>query len=537
MTGKKDKKQRWALITVEGVGSYKVPSGSNLRESLRREGVYIDGTCADNGTCGRCVVRVIHGDAGQPTPSETGLLGDRSVNDGQRLACRVIVRGDLDISINPEQVLEIDATGRWKEVWNSPLWRPDLLKTGGDGFGVAVDLGTSSVTSILLDLSCNRPLDIRTSANPQMPWGDEVISRLGAAREDHNTAVKLSTLVWDTVKDQIRSLCLRNGVSGGRITRIVVVGNSAMHYLASGLPVEDLLKPPYSPSQASSTVLTPDKLPIKMEVSRQTEIYFPPLMGGFAGSDALASLLAAKISGVENGALLDVGTNTEVVVWKGDSIQVATAPSGPAFEGGHIRSGMRAEEGAIWKVGINSESVDCEVIGGVQAKGVCGTGMVDAVASMLRNSILDRSGLLNAGSHPMVDSGAFVLDADSCVVLKNEDIATIQKAKSAVASAFHVLLIKMGTAAQEMGNIFIAGAFGSRLNVKNAMATGLLPDIPAERYVLAGNAALVGASMVLASGEMQQRAESLAGLTKHCDLTVDPAFEEAFIDNLYFPGL
>lgn len=536
MNENKPPKNDIALLTVDGVGSCEVAAGSNLRETLRREGVYIDGTCADNGTCGRCVVHVIHGDAGDPSLQETALLGDGAVNHGQRLACRVMVRGDLEISIDPERMLEIDTTGKWKEVWGSPLWRPELLNEGIEGFGVAVDVGTTSIASILLDMSRNKPLDIRTSANPQMPWGDDIISRLGAAAKDRATAARLQALALNTVKDQVRSLCLRNGVSGGRITRLVVVGNSAMHHLVFGFPVEDLLKPPYSPSHVSGAVLTPDKLPIKLEVNRQAEIFSPPLIGGFAGSDAMASLLAAKVSGVKKGALLDVGTNTEIALWNGDSIQVATAPSGPAFEGGHIKSGMRAEEGAIWKVGISGETVDCEVVGGVQAKGVCGTGMVDAVASMLRNGILDRSGLFNAGSHPMVKNGAFMLDVDSGIALKNEDIATIQKAKSAVASAFQVLLTVVGCTAEELGNIFIAGAFGSRLNVQNAMEMGLLPDIPAERYILAGNTALVGAAMMLASEGMRQKAESLVGLAMHCDLTVDPEFEETFIDNLYFPG-
>jgi uncharacterized 2Fe-2S/4Fe-4S cluster protein (DUF4445 family) len=529
-------KEDTVLITVEGVGSYKVPAGSNLRETLRREGVYIDGTCADNGTCGRCVVRVVDGDAGEPSLQEKGILGDRSVSDGQRLACRIMVKGDLEVAIDPERMLEIDSTGKWKEVWDSPLWRPELLKAGGDGYGVAVDLGTTSIASALLDLSRNRPLDIRTSANPQMPWGDEIISRLGAAAGDHGIAARLRILTWNTVKDQVRSLCLRSGVPGGRINRLVVVGNSAMHHLAFGFPVEELLKPPYSPSRISSTVLTPEKLPVKLEVNRQAEIYSPPLIGGFAGSDALASLLAAKTSGVKRGALLDVGTNTEIAVWENDSIQVATAPSGPAFEGGHILSGMRAEEGAIWKVSISGETVHCEVVGGVQARGICGTGMIDAVASMLRNGILDRSGLLNAGSHPMVKGGAFVLDTDGGVALKNVDMATIQKAKSAVASAFKVLLKIMALEPDSLDKIFIAGAFGSRLNIKNAVATGLFPDVPVERYILAGNAALAGAAMMLVSEGMRQRAESIARSAKHCDLTVDPEFEEAFINNLYFPG-
>jgi len=528
-------KRRTALINVEGVGTYEVPTGSNLRETLRREGVYIDGTCADKGICGRCLVRVLAGDPGEPTVQETGLLTGKSAARELRLACRITVSGDLSLSVDKEHMLEVDRTGRWKDVWGSPVWMPELIQPDGEGSGIAVDLGTTVIATCLLDLPGAGPLDIQAAANPQMPWGDEIISRLDAARRDREVAGRLRDLVWATIGDQVHSLCSRNGISSGRIKRMVIVGNSAMNHLCLGLPVEDLLTPPYSPHSRAPVLLSAGQLPVRLALNREAMVYFPPLVGGYAGSDALASLLAVGNAGVDTGALLDVGTNTEIAVWKRGTVVMATAPSGPAFEGGHIRHGMRAEEGAVWKMEIGDEKVDFEVVGGGRARGICGTGMIDAIASMLRRGILEPSGLLVAGSHPQVNGGSFVLTGGEGISLEAEDVATIQKAKSAVASTWQVLLKTLGVREEELDRVFLAGAFGNRLNIINAMATGLLPALAASRYILAGNTALVGASMMLLSQAERHKGENLSRIIRHHNAAEDPDFEDYFIDNLYFP--
>ncbi|MGD8353475.1 MAG: 2Fe-2S iron-sulfur cluster-binding protein, partial [Pseudomonadota bacterium] len=255
MSEPENKDRRSAALNVDDIGTFEVPLGLNLREALRREGVYLDGTCSDNGTCGRCVVRVIKGDAGQPSTQERGLLGEKAVTEGKRLSCRIRVSGDLRILVDPEHMLELDRTGKWKEVWDSPLWRPDLFTADRSGYGIAVDIGTSSVVSSLLDLSLGRPMDLKTAANPQMPWGEDIISRLDKAAADPVTADRLRRLIWETIARQVRSLCLRNGISGGRIGQMVIVGNSAMHHLAIGAPARELILPPYSPADRSAVTL------------------------------------------------------------------------------------------------------------------------------------------------------------------------------------------------------------------------------------------------------------------------------------------
>ena len=524
-----------ATITVENVGSFRVATGLNLREALRVEGLYLDGSCGDRGTCGRCVIRVVSGDAGDSSPSETGMLGAESVSAGQRLACRVTVISDLSIAVDPERILEMDRTGRWKDVHGSPLFNPARLHLDGDGYGVAVDLGTTSIAAALYELATGRLLDFRTAANPQLPWGDEIITRLEVAARDLETAESLRDLVWEIVRGMVRSLARRSSVSMGQIARVVVVANSAVHHLALGMDLAPLLTPPFAPAASGAVSFPASGSPFEVPCGKDAMVYFPALIGGYAGSDALVSLLAAQSSGIQKGAIIDVGTNTEIAVWGNGRATVATAPSGPAFEGGHIRSGMRAEEGAVWRVHLSEDGIEFDVIGDVEPRGICGTGIVDAVAGMVARQVVDRTGLVKKGAHPALVEEGLVLHRPNGVILEPGDIATIQKAKAAIAATFQTVLEAAGLSASDLELVYLAGAFGSRLNVQSAVDIGLFPVIPMDRYILAGNTAMVGASMVLLSRDAGKVADDLAQTAVHVSVAENPDFEERFIENLFFP--
>ena len=292
MSENRDNKPLTASISIQNIGVFTVRTGLNLREALRREGFYLDGTCADKGVCGRCVVRVLEGEIPQPSPGEAGILGKERVARGERLACRITVAGDLKLSVDSEKILEIEKSGHWKETWESSLWNPGAYPLTGSGYGVALDLGTTSFAAALYDMARGRPLDIRSGVNPQLTWGDEIISRLGAAEKDQDTAGRLRDLVWEKVREMVRSLCLRSGVSQGRVTLVTAVANSAIHHLALGLPVTSLLTPPYAPFESGARELRAGDPPMELEVEANASVHFPPLVGGYAGSDALASLLS-----------------------------------------------------------------------------------------------------------------------------------------------------------------------------------------------------------------------------------------------------
>jgi uncharacterized 2Fe-2S/4Fe-4S cluster protein (DUF4445 family) len=530
-------------VNVEEHGTFRVAEGVNLREGLREQGLFIDGSCGDKGTCGRCVVRVLSGypraTGGPPGPSESGILGPESIAAGDRLACRVIVYGDLSIDIDAERILEIDKTGRWKEVGGSPLAQFDSLYLDGTGYGIALDLGTTSMAAALYERDTGRLVDIRTAANPQLPWGEEIISRLENAARDQGAAQSMVNDFWKVVQDLVRSLLRRSVISSGRVSGIVAVANSAIHHLALGIDAAPLLTPPFNPSSLEPLSFDAGVAPFNLPAGSGATIDFLPLVGGFAGSDCLAAILAARHKGDSTGAVIDVGTNTEIAVWRDDQVVVATAPSGPAFEGGHIRCGMMAEEGAISSVELGERGVAFDVIGDEAPRGICGTGIIDTVAGMVSRQVVDSSGLVNKGSHPALDDGRMILYRPTGVLLEPVDIATIQKAKAAVAATLKTALNVAGMIAEDLQKVYLAGAFGSRLNVGNAVRIGLLPELPPERiehdrYILAGNAAMAGAAMVLLSSEAEKMVEALARNITHLSVADDPDFQELFLENLYF---
>ncbi|GBE14626.1 Na(+)-translocating NADH-quinone reductase subunit F [bacterium BMS3Abin14] len=521
-------------IHIEGIGSMDVPTDLNLREALRREGIFLDGTCADEGTCGRCVVRILEGDAGSPSASERGILGDEALGRGDRLACRIRPTGPLKLTIDPERILEVDRTGRWKGTWGSPLWDPARFPLSFTGWGIAVDLGTTSVASALFCLDTGRPMDILASSNPQIPWGDEILSRLQAASGDPEQALKLREVLLAAVAGQIQSLCSRNGLFTGRISRIVMVGNSAMHHLALGLPVAPLLTPPFSPGYRDEMILGPAEFPLGIGLNHAAEIIFPALVDGFVGSDASAGILAVRSSRVLTGALLDIGTNSEAVVWKGDRIFAGSAAAGPAFEGGHIQCGMRAEEGAVFQVKITGDALITEVVGGGAPRGMCGTGIVDLVAGMLDRGIIENSGLVRADVHPSQSGKTMMLDPAGRVFFEPRDVETVQKTKAAIAATLETLMKRADVSHDRLEEIYLAGAFGARLNLHNAIRIGLLPSRPELSFVLAGNTALIGASYVLLSREAQEEIDGLAAAVQHVSIAQDPGFEDSFIDHLFF---
>lgn len=521
-------------VHVKNMGSFSLPEGMNLRQALRHEGVYLDGTCADQGRCGRCVIRIIEGDASGAGDIEGRILGKEALAEGNRLACKVELSSDLTIAIDPASILELDRTGRWKETWSSPLWDEGRYRASMDGYGIAVDLGTTSIASALFNLGQSKPVDIVASANPQAPWGEEILSRLAAAHRDKNTAGSLRDVLFETVSGHLRRLCSRNGISTRSIKRVVLVGNSAIHHLVLGLDVSPLLSVPFSPSERGEKTFSPHELPLKAELSPAAKFIFPPLVGGFVGSDLTAALLAARAAGRACGILMDTGTNSEIAVWKDGKVLAASAAAGPAFEGGHIQCGMRAEEGAIYRVVLTEDEIDCKVIGSVPPVGICGTGILDIVAEMNRWGLIDSSGRVRKDAHPCQKGKILVLDDSSGIVFEPRDVETVQKAKAALAVVLELLMKRAEVDAGQVDGMYLAGAFGGRLDPANACAIGLLPPLRKDQFVMAGNAALVGASYILLSDEAGRESRRLAETVEHVSVADDPEFEELYLESLFF---
>jgi uncharacterized 2Fe-2S/4Fe-4S cluster protein (DUF4445 family) len=525
-------------VTIAGMGRFALPAGEILRASLRREGVVIDGACLAAGRCGRCAVLVTEGDPGVPGAEERGLLRAGGREEGAwRLACRMVLVEDITVEVKREQLLEIDRTGRWKETWESPLWDaarfpPD--PAGPGSFGVALDLGTTALAAALIDLRTGLPIDLIAGANPQMAFGADVLTRLQAAREGLQKAGELHAGLWRAAGGMVEALCVRNGLSPALLQRVTAVGNSAMRQLALGRSPGELLNPPFEVS---------DRGPAESPFSRvgwggEGKVSFPAVLGGFVGSDALAALVAARPgSAGGTGILLDIGTNCEIVAWGPRGVRAASAPAGPAFEGGGIGRGMRAEEGAVFRVRLTATTVETGVIGGGEMRGICGTGLVDASAELVRLGLLDHRGLMRAGAHPALSARGLALDQAGKVLVTSADLAELQKAKAAISAGMQVLTSILDIGSWMLDKIYLAGAFGSRLDLDAAVRIGLLPDLPRARFVPCGNAALTGAAYMLSSAAARAEAELLAARTVHVSLADDPSFESLYLGGLPFPAV
>ncbi|MCL5072412.1 MAG: ASKHA domain-containing protein, partial [Actinobacteria bacterium] len=323
---------------------------------------------------------------------------------------------------------------------------------------------------------------------------------------------------------------------------IVLVGNTAMHHLFLGFPVKQLGVSPF-------VSLTDKPIDIKARdlgigIATGGYIYLPPPIAGFVGSDHLAMLVATNISEMKGNYLgIDIGTNTEIVLKSNKGLESVSTASGPAFEGAHIRFGMRAASGAIERVIINPKTCipEIQTINDKKPVGICGSGILDSVAELLKAGIINRRGRFNAESECVYKDSKgivqYILDPESKISINQNDIVEIQLAKSAIRSGIDILLENAGVSFEDLDKIIIAGAFGSYIDPKNVVNIGMFPNVSLKKIIQVGNAAAVGAKMMLLSKKIRKGAEVIAEKTKYLELTVFPTFADHFAKSTLFPEI
>lgn len=413
--------------------------------------------------------------------------------------------------------------------------------------GLAVDLGTTKVAGFLVNLESGETLAAKGIMNPQIAFGEDVMSRLAYALEGEGHYAQLQRAVVEGLNRLARELAAMSGLSPQDIEEAVVVGNTAMHHLLFRLPVSQLARAPYVP--ALTAPLEVKAREIGLNLAPGAYVYSPPVIGGFVGADHVAMILGSGIDEADGVILgLDVGTNTEVVLKYGGKMISCSCASGPAFEGAHIASGMRAVEGAIQAVRLKNggREVEVETVGGGKPLGICGSGILDAVAELYRAGVIDSRGHLYR-RHPRVRTGSggppeFVLvAADESgtgrdITVTQKDISEIQLAKAAISAGTRLLLQAAGLRLEDVQEVVVAGAFGTHLKVPSAVNIGMLPPLPEVLYRQVGNAAGSGARAMLLSRTARKKAESLVGKVDYLELTVQPSFKETFAAALPFPA-
>jgi uncharacterized 2Fe-2S/4Fe-4S cluster protein (DUF4445 family) len=413
--------------------------------------------------------------------------------------------------------------------------------------GLAIDLGSTKIAGYLLDMESGALLGSEAIMNPQIAYGEDIISRLGYALEGSNNAKRLTECVRQGINTLSSSLVKAIDHVAEDIEEVVIVGNTAMHHLLLGLSVSQLVRSPFLPvSTAGLDIKVRD---LGLNGAPGARAYFPPLIAGFVGSDHVGMVLSSRIHEAKGPTLgLDIGTNTEIVLAYDGKMISCSCASGPAFEAAHIRHGMRAVEGAINKVVMsdNGNKVAYETIGGRTPLGICGSGVIDAIAQLRKWGIIGSSGLLDR-EHPLVTvnqerSGpAFLLAPISStgtgrdLVLTQKDITEIQLAKAAMVGAVEILLSEVGLQAADIEQVVIAGAFGTHMDVESAISIGMLPDISRDRFSQIGNAAGHGAVLALASASERILCEEIAQHITYRELTAVPQFSSVFARGLKFP--
>ena len=416
-----------------------------------------------------------------------------------------------------------------------------ILPVKSSLLGLAIDLGTTKIAGYLVDLKNGRVLASKGVMNPQISYGEDLISRIAGIMQSPEQSKQLQNMVVEAINRIATDLCAQAGTHIEEIVDMVVVGNTAMHHLFLGLPVTQLAQSPFIP--AISNALNIKAREIGLTIDPGSYLHLLPNIAGFVGSDHVAFLLATEIKKSKRVVIaLDVGTNTEVsLVYDGKVTSVSCA-SGSAFEGGHIRDGMRAASGAIERLRIEKETVKYQTIDDTPAIGICGSGILDAVAQLYQAGIIDEGGRMANNRHGICGNEKqteYVLvegnkkDGHPPVIITQQDVREVQLAKAAIRTGIQVLLETAGCTENQIYKVFIAGAFGTYIDIFSAISIGMLPSLPLDRFCQVGNAAGLGARLALISLRKRARAEHIASKVKYIELASASNFNKTFIQANY----
>ena len=593
-------------VTFKPAGlSITCKKGTSLVEVARRAGILLQSSCGGNGTCGRCRVRILSGTIHQPSSEEIKHIPDTDLSDGYRLACQVRVAGDTTVDIPslsfffqptiPLQGMKIelppieasvhdyivetvganlhDVQALWKRLATQLRQRhdqdaisidaavlaslPDAFRTGAERLrvsirareatsirradstpcGLAIDLGTTTIAGYLVDLENGTLLSARAIMNPQHAFGEDVMSRMACVLEKGDRELRRAAA--DAINTLTTALC----DEPGRIVDLTLVGNTAMHHIFLGLPVEGLGRAPYQPRVCEAIDCKARDLGLM--VAPGAYVHLPPPVGGFVGSDHVAMIIAAGIHKTERTVLaLDVGTNTEAALVHRGTIKSISCASGPAFEGGHLTHGTWATAGAIDRVSIGTTGVTFHTIGQIPPHGLCGSGILDAIAGLARLGTIDRQGRLTIGrdSGFSQENGAFILvppeqtATGRAITISQKDVSEVQLAKAAVRAGVDILLDEADISWEAVDEVILTGGFGTVLDPAAAAAIGMLPPFAPGRIRPVPQGAGAGALRCLISATERREAAALARSICHVELMTHPAFKKKFGNAMYFPG-
>ena len=603
-------------LSFEPAGkTVRVPSGVSVFDAALWNGIPVDSTCGGHGTCKKCKVRIADGSVPASRLDERAFTPEQ-LADGWRLACmanavasltvdvpemttrpkaatvgvgrQVILRpavqkrlitleeptlsdqrtdirrvldalDDLELTIDPLVLRTLGTTlrqAKWTVtavVVGTELIAIEPGDTTATAYGIAFDLGTTTAVGTLMDLTTGAPIAVASMLNQQQPFGADVISRISATMLEPEALQRLRDLAHSTLHELAEDVCRQAGISPDQVYEVALAGNATMAQLALGIDPEPLGVAPFILATDSYDGLLASDLGVSIHPRARAMVF--PHLGAYVGGDIIAGVLAAGMDRDKRLRLfIDIGTNCEIVLGNGEKLMATAAPAGPAFEAASIRCGMRAAPGAIEVVTIGDDGLALQVIEDVAPIGLCGSGLVDAIAELHRSGLMDDSGRFLsaeaiAAARPDLaerfverdGERLFVLaSADESgngeeVFLSQRDVRELQFAKAAISTGWKLLLEEFGTEESEIQQVLLAGSFGTYLSAKSAIGIGLVPRIPVMRIVSAGNVAGEGAKMALLSDSERHGARALLDEIQYVELSDRGDFNDRFVDELAFP--
>jgi uncharacterized 2Fe-2S/4Fe-4S cluster protein (DUF4445 family) len=407
--------------------------------------------------------------------------------------------------------------------------------------GLAIDLGTTKVAGYLVDLSNGQTLAVKGIMNPQISYGEDIISRITRVVKSPDEGVRLQKLAVDAINELSTDLCAEAGAKPEEIVEAVVVGNTAMHHLLLRLPVKQLVLSPFVPAVSQALEVKAGEL--GLNIPPGACVYLLPNIAGFVGADHVSMLLATDAwQAKKTTVALDIGTNTEVSLICKGKITATSCASGPAFEGGHIKYGMRAATGAIERLRIDGDKIQYQTIDGAPPVGICGSGILDTLAQLYLAKIIDAGGRMTnnrprvrayKGQHEFILVDKEERNGKPAITITQHDVRELQLAKAAIRTGIQVLLETSGSSEDDIKEVIIAGAFGNYIDVASAVAIGMLPSLPLNRFRQVGNAAGMGAKLALISLKSRTQAEAIASKVSYIELASSPKFEQVFVQANY----
>lgn len=518
------------IHAAAGEQRLEVAAGQSVRDALDLTDLRVRAACGGTGTCGACLIKLLGGGVSTPTVAEYMKLTAEERAAGTRLACQMRLTGDAEILLDQPA-----PPSHWKSIPAEDLFtlcasRPALT---AHIYGVAIDLGTTHIRVALWDRKHGKRIASRRGPNPQGAFGADVLNRLDAARARPERAAALAKLARTAIIQAVRDILARD-VGEVRpmlaeIGQVLIVGNTAMLALLTEHGGAALVDPANWQQTIDCRPLDPDAWQAQWFMPN-AKIVMPAPVAGFIGSDLLADLIATRLTtGPAGSMLIDVGTNTEIALWDGEYLHITSVPGGPAFEGGGIRHGMPAEPGAICRVRPTDSGFSYDTIGGSAARGICGSGLADAIAVLLAQGKLKPSGRFAVSPGPT----GFALDpANPKSAITGIDVDAFQRAKAATAAAMGQLLLQAKLGWKDLQRLCICGAFGHTLDIEHAQAVGLLPPLDPTRIELFADASLAGCEEALLDENAIDHFAALTACAKTINLSLVSAYEDSYIDHL-----